>query len=66
MERRKQRAPSIWNGEFPLAAQAMCIILVRRTGVRRSIYVVSSVPYTGCPPFHIPDALFHILGAATT
>ena len=32
-----------------------------------------AVPYTGCPPFHIPDAifhipgaLFHILGAATT
>ena len=57
MERLKQRASSIWNGELLFAAQAMCILLGRRTGVRRSIYWVPSVPYTGCPPFHILGAL---------
>ena len=57
MERLKQRASSIWNGELLFAAQAMCILLGRRTGVRRSIYWVPSVPYTGCPPFHILGVL---------
>ena len=73
MERLKQRASSIWNGELLFAAQVMNIqymerrVPSRRTsyvyytcaangsspfhirGALRSIYVVSSVPYTWCP-----------------